>query len=106
VVAGADLGVLTISEVNMSAEGIANRGEASAAIQIRAQGELMEAGTLKVLMSIPITPPEFSLHYSGSVQPFYRAEACSGGQVSWQMPNASRTDNVRFHQFWIAGIGN
>jgi hypothetical protein len=27
----------------------------------------MDAGTLKVLMSIPITPPDFSLHYSGSL---------------------------------------
>ncbi|MGO8699130.1 MAG: hypothetical protein ACLQVY_15575 [Limisphaerales bacterium] len=66
-VAGADPGVLTISEVNLSAEGIANRGEVSSAIQIRAQGELMEAGTLKVLMSIPITPRDFSFHYSGSL---------------------------------------
>lgn len=67
VVAGADPGVLTISDVNMSAEGIANRGKASAAIRIRGQGNLMESGTLKVLMSIPITPSEFSLHYSGSL---------------------------------------
>jgi len=66
-IAGADPGVLTISEVDLSAEGIANRGEASAAIQIRAQGKLMESGTLKVLMAIPITPTEFSLHYSGSL---------------------------------------
>ena len=27
----------------------------------------MNAGTLKVLMSIPITPSDFSLHYSGSL---------------------------------------
>jgi hypothetical protein len=67
VVAGADPGVLTFAAVNMSVEGIANRGEASAAIQLRGQGDLMDAGTLKVLMSIPITPPDFSLHYSGSL---------------------------------------
>jgi hypothetical protein len=66
-VSGADPGVLTISKVNMSAEGIANRGEASAAIVLQAQGELMDAGTLKVLMTIPITPPAFSFHYSGSL---------------------------------------
>jgi hypothetical protein len=53
--------------VSLSVEGIANRGEASAAILLRAQGDLMEAGTLKVRMSIPITPPDFSLHYSGSL---------------------------------------
>jgi hypothetical protein len=67
VVAGADPGVLTIAAVNVSAEGIANRGEAPAAITLRAQGELMGAGALKVLMSIPITPADFSLHYSGSL---------------------------------------
>jgi hypothetical protein len=27
----------------------------------------MNAGTMKVLMTIPITPPDFSLHYSGSL---------------------------------------
>jgi hypothetical protein len=66
-VAGADPGVLTISAANLLAEGIANRGPASAAIQLQAQGQLMEAGTLKVLMTIPIAPPDFSLHYSGSL---------------------------------------
>jgi hypothetical protein len=64
---GADPGVLTFAAVNMSVEGIANRGEASAAIQLRGQGELMNAGTMKVLMTIPVTSPDFSLHYSGSL---------------------------------------
>jgi hypothetical protein len=66
-VAGADPGVLTISAVNVSAQGIANRGPAPAAIQLRGQGELMDAGTMKMLMSIPITPTDFSFHYSGSL---------------------------------------
>lgn len=66
-VAGADPGVLTFSAVNLSAEGIANRGKAPAAIQIRAEGALMDTGKFKVLMSIPITPPDFSFHYSGSL---------------------------------------
>jgi hypothetical protein len=67
VVAGADPGVLTFAAVNMSVEGIANRAKATAAILLRAQGDFMNAGTLKVLMTIPITPPEFSFHYSGSL---------------------------------------
>ncbi len=67
VTVGADPGVLTLGAVNMSVEGIANRGEASAAILLRAQGELMDAGTVKLLMSIPIVPSDFSLHYSGSL---------------------------------------
>ena len=67
VVAGADPGVLTFGAVSVSVEGIANRGEASAAILLQAQGDFMDAGTLKVRMSIPMTLPEFSLHYSGSL---------------------------------------
>jgi hypothetical protein len=67
VVAGADPGVLTVAAVQMSVAGIANRGEAAAAIQLRGQGDLMNAGTIKVLMSIPIMPPAFSFHYSGSL---------------------------------------
>jgi hypothetical protein len=64
---GADPGVLTFGAVSLFAEGIANQGEAAAAIQLRAQGDLMDAGTMKVLMTIPITPADFSLHYSGSL---------------------------------------
>jgi hypothetical protein len=64
---GADPAVLTFGAVSLFAEGIANRGEASAAIQLRGQGDLMDAGTMKVLMTIPITPRDFSLNYSGSL---------------------------------------
>ena len=66
-VAGADPGVLTFGAVSLSVEGIANRGEASTAIRLQAQGNLMDAGTLKVRMSIPTAPPDFSFHYSGSL---------------------------------------
>jgi len=66
-VVGADPAVLTFGAVSMSVEGIANRGEATAAVQLQAQGDLMNAGTLKVLMSIPIGSSDFSLHYSGSL---------------------------------------
>ncbi len=64
---GADPAVLTIGAVSLSVEGIANWGEAAAAVQLRGQGDLMNAGTMKVEMSIPITSPDFSLHYSGSL---------------------------------------
>ena len=67
VVAGAEPGVLTFGAVSMTAEGITKRAEGSAAIRVQAQGDLMDAGRLKVLMTIPITPPDFSLHYSGSL---------------------------------------
>jgi hypothetical protein len=64
---GADPAVLTFGAVSLFVEGIANRGEATAAIQLRGQGDLMNAGTMKMLMTIPIRPPDFSLHYSGSL---------------------------------------
>jgi hypothetical protein len=67
VVAGAAPGVLTFAAVSMSVEGIANRGEASAAIVIRAQSDFMNAGVLKLLMTIPVTSPDFSFRYSGSL---------------------------------------
>jgi hypothetical protein len=67
VAVGANPGVLTFGAVSLFVEGIANRGEAAAAIQLRGQGDLMDAGTMKVLMTIPITPRDFSLHYSGSL---------------------------------------
>jgi hypothetical protein len=64
---GADPAVLTFGAVSLSVEGIANRGKPTAAIQLRGQGDLMNAGTMKVLMTIPITSPDFSFHYSGSL---------------------------------------
>ena len=67
VVAGADPGVLIFAAVNFSVTNIANRGDASAAIQLEAQSELMAAGTLKLHMTIPITPSDLSIHYSGSL---------------------------------------
>jgi hypothetical protein len=67
--AGGNPGVLTFTAVSLSAKGIANHGETSAAIALQAQGNLMDAGTLKVLMSIPIMSTNFSLRYSGSLSP-------------------------------------
>ncbi len=67
VVAGADPGVLTVGAVSLSVAGIANHAKPAATILLHAQGELMDAGTIKLRMSIPITPPNFSLHYSGTL---------------------------------------
>ncbi len=67
VVAGTDPGVLTFGDVSISVAGLANRGEPPAAIQIRAQGNFMNAGVLKVLMTIPVFSRDLSLHYSGSL---------------------------------------
>lgn len=67
VVLGAEPGVLTFGAVAISAEGLANRGEASPAIRIQAQGDFMNAAVLKVLMTIPVNSPDLSFHYSGSL---------------------------------------
>ncbi len=64
---GAEPAVLTFAAVSLSVEGISNRGETTSAIRVRGQGDLMNAGTMQVLMSIPSTAPNFSLHYSGSL---------------------------------------
>ena len=67
VVIGADPAVLTIGALNLAADGIANRGESSAVIAVKARGNLMDAGMMNVLMSIPIAPSDFSFHYSGTL---------------------------------------
>lgn len=64
---GAEPAVLTFGAVSLSVEGLANRGEPGAAINLRGQGDLMDAGTMKVLMSVPIASSSFSLQYSGSL---------------------------------------
>jgi hypothetical protein len=67
VVAGAAPGVLTFTVLDLRAEDITNRGGASAAIRLKAQGKLMDEGALKVLMTIPLTGPAVSLRYSGTL---------------------------------------
>jgi len=67
VVAGAAPGVVTFTAVNMHAEGITNRAKGSAPILLQMQGNLMNAGLLKVTMSIPTNSQGFSLHYSGTL---------------------------------------
>jgi hypothetical protein len=64
---GAKPAVLTFGAVSLSVEGLANRGEPGASINLRGRGDLMDAGTMKVLMSIPIAASSFSFHYSGSL---------------------------------------
>ncbi len=60
-------GALTFGAVNLSVLGIANQGSTNAFIQLQGQGNLMNAGTMKVSMAIPVALPELSLRYSGSL---------------------------------------
>jgi hypothetical protein len=65
--AGAPPAVLTFGAVGLSVEGLANRGPATAFIQILGQGDLMDDGRLAIQLSLPVAPPDLSLHYSGSL---------------------------------------
>ncbi len=64
---GTEPGVLIFGNLDLSASGISNRGESAAAIALRGQADFMNAGKLRVEMSIPIHPSDLSLHYSGSL---------------------------------------
>lgn len=69
VVAGGKPGVLTFGSVDFSARGISNRAGPLAVISVDATGNLMNAGSLRIQMSIPLQPRDFSLNYSGSLGP-------------------------------------
>jgi hypothetical protein len=60
-------GVLTFGAVQISAKGLISQAPPGTAMSIQAQGNLMNAGTLKVAMSLPVVSPDFSLSYSGSL---------------------------------------
>jgi hypothetical protein len=60
-------GVLTFGAVQISAKGLVSQAPPGTAMSIQAQGNLMNAGTLKVAMSLPVVSPNFSLSYSGSL---------------------------------------
>jgi len=66
-VVGAKPGVLTFENVQMSVVGITNRAKRGASIAIRAQGNFMNSGLMKVRMSIPALSSHLNLHYSGSL---------------------------------------
>jgi hypothetical protein len=59
--------LITFENMRVLAEGIANHRDRYAASVIHAQGIFMKAGTMRVLMSIPVASPEFSFQYSGSL---------------------------------------
>jgi hypothetical protein len=59
--------VITLDSVQMSVRGIGNHGDATDTVVIRAKGELMKSAEMSILMSIPISSPEFSFKYSGSL---------------------------------------
>ena len=73
---------ITFDNMQVMAEGIANHGTV---LVIHAQGNLANAGTMKVLMRIPVKSPEFSFHYSGSLSKMDLSPLNSMLEISDQM---------------------
>jgi hypothetical protein len=63
------LGVLTFGAVQLTAKGLDSRAPPGTAMSIQAETKLMDAGSLKLTMSLPVLSPDFSLSYSGSLGP-------------------------------------
>jgi len=61
-------GVLTFGQVDAVITGLANRKSASDAIHLEAQARFMNSGQLRLALVVPTAPPDFSLHYSGSLR--------------------------------------
>ncbi len=64
---GAKPALITFDDVQMFAKGIANHGDRHAVLLLQAQGIFMKAGTMKVLMSIPVASKGLTYRYSGSL---------------------------------------
>jgi len=64
---GSKPAVITWDSAQVSVRGINNSGDGSDTVVIRAKGEFMNSAQMNLLMSIPISSPEFSFHYSGSL---------------------------------------
>ena len=66
-VIGKSPGVITITKVNVSINGIANHTERPITTIINGEGLFMNSDTLKLLMAIPLASKDLSLQYSGSL---------------------------------------
>lgn len=60
-------GVITLDNMQVSVTGIANHSDTNTVAAIRAKGQFMKSTDMTLLLSIPLSAPEFSLRYSGSV---------------------------------------
>jgi hypothetical protein len=84
-VLGAKPAFVTFDNMQVLAEGIANHGGRAAVLVIHAQAKFVNAGTMKVLMRIPVASPEFSFHYSGSLSKMDLSPLNSMLEISDQM---------------------
>jgi hypothetical protein len=82
---GSKPGFITFDSMKVLAEGIANHAVRDSVLVIQAQGKFMNAGTMKVIMIIPVASPEFSFHYSGSLSGMDLSPINSFLEISDQM---------------------
>lgn len=61
--------VITLDGINVSVGGLENVSKSRGAAVLRADGRIMNSGRLNVTMAIPLSTPEFSFRYSGSLGP-------------------------------------
>ena len=84
-VLGSKPAFVTFDNMQVLAEGIANNGGRDAVLVIHAQAKFVDAGTMKVVMRIPVASPEFSFHYSGSLSKMNLSPINSMLEISDQM---------------------
>ena len=60
---GSKPAVITLDSIQVSVRGVDNHGDASDTVVIRAKGEFMKSAQMNILMTIPISSPEFSFQY-------------------------------------------
>jgi hypothetical protein len=84
-VLGSKPAFVTFDNMQVLAEGIVNHGGRDAVLVIHAQAKFVNAGTMKVLMRIPVASPEFSFHYSGSLSKMDLSPLNSMLEISDQM---------------------
>jgi hypothetical protein len=82
---GAKPSWITFDSMQALVTGIANHGGRGAALVLHAQWKLANAGTMKLLLSLPVASPEFSFQYSGSLSSMDLSALNSFLEVSDQM---------------------
>lgn len=66
---GAAPAAITMEEIDVSVGGLANVSENKGSAVIRVDGKIMSAGRVNLVMAIPLSVPEFSFRYSGTIGP-------------------------------------
>jgi hypothetical protein len=64
---GSNPGFITFSDVNMLAKGLSNNNNQGDTLVIRSNAKFMGTTKTKMILSIPLTSPKFTLQYTGSM---------------------------------------